>query len=85
MNPAQSITFPLAVTYLIAHGLYSVNVKGRHLRVFYPENNYNEPHKPLKYNGFLIDHPLFLARSLIISIGFLSLVFIYSIGLITSQ
>jgi hypothetical protein len=85
MNPAQSITFMLVITYLITHGLYGVNVKGRHFRVFHPKNNHNKTAGAFELRGLSSKSYFFSVRSLIISISFLSLAFIHSIGLVTSQ
>lgn len=75
---AHTLRKKLAITYLDVSYLIGVNVKGQHLWVFHPEIKEKSPRNLLKYMGFLIYPHLFITRSLIISIGFISLVFIYS-------
>ena len=75
---AHNLRKKLAFTHLKAPYLFSVNVKGQHLWVFYPRIKQKFPRNLLKYIGFLIYPHFFITRSLIISIGFISLVFIYS-------
>jgi hypothetical protein len=78
MNSHHSITFLLVVAYLLIHGLYSVYVNGQDLQVFKARIRHSSVLKLLKYKGYLRACRLFAARSLILSIGFISLVLIYT-------
>jgi hypothetical protein len=78
MNSHHSITFLLVFAYLLIHGLYSVYVNGQDLQVFKAKIRHSSAFKLLKYKSYLRACCLYSTRSLILSIGFISLVLIYT-------